>query len=221
MSSNLCRCKRKRAGSPVLRTPAVAFGLVLAIGLAGCANARPFHGVEWKQSKPTLYVELTPVAQLDVRDCGYSSLGTVAVHHGVPMEKLRDGEIVRDFGNRTLSAVDLIRMSGELGLVAYGYQGTIDDLRENLTKGRPMLVLLPRRPRVGKFPSLAWSGDTAERFVGGAHWVVVAGMTPEKELIVYDPSRGFLSMPAGAFKSAWRKQSMVCVLVARPEKPSG
>ena len=149
-----------------------------------------FRGVELTRNDPAPFVELTPVAQPDAQGCGYASMAAVAIYHGVAPEKLREEAIVRNFRNRTLSGVDLVKMANALGLVAFGYEGTVEDLKRSLTKGRPVIVLLSKRPRIGKFPSLEWSKDTAHSFVGGAHWVVVVSTTPEEEFVLHDPSQG-------------------------------
>ncbi|HUW55557.1 MAG TPA: hypothetical protein VMZ92_02905 [Planctomycetota bacterium] len=220
MPSNVRHQERTPPGTAVPRVLCVLAGSLLAVGTLGCANAAPFRGVDWTREKSTPFVELTPVAQTNVQGCGYASLGAVAIYHGVAPERLREEAIVRNFANRTLSAVDLVTMANALGLIAFGYQGTEEDLRENVTKGRPMLVLLSNRPRIGKFPSLDWSRDTAHALVGGAHWVVVVSTTPEGEFVLHDPSQGCLAMTPRAFLTSWKEEEMVCVLVSRPPKPA-
>ena len=196
-------------------------GSLLAAGLMGCANAQPFHGIELTPDNPSPFVELTPVAQPDVQGCGYASMAAVAIYHGVAPEKLREEAIVRNFRNRTLSGVDLVKMAHALGLVAFGYEGSLENLKGNLAKGRPVILLLSKRPRIGEFPSVAWSRDTAHSFVGGAHWVVVVSTTPRDKFVLHDPAQGCLVMDGKAFLKSWRKESMVCVLAARPPKSAG
>lgn len=207
--------------SVIRRIRCLAVGLLLTVAMLGCANAQPFKGVNWTRETSVPFVEVTPVAQLDVRDCGYASMATVASYHGVPLEKLREETIVRNFANRTLSAVDLVKMAHALGLIAFGYEGSVEDLKRNLTKGRPVVVLLSNRPRIGKFPSVAWSQDTAHSFVGGPHWVVVLSATPEGQFVLHDPAQGCLVMDGKSFLKSWREKAMVCVLVGRPPKSAG
>jgi len=198
----------------------LAVASVLAAGLLGCANAAPFRGVEVTRDDPGPFVEMTPVSQPDVQGCGYASMSTVALYHGVSPEKLRAPGIVREFRGRTLSAVDLIKMARVLGLVAFGYEGSVDDLAKNLGKGRPVIVLLSTRPRIGKFPSFAWSVDTSSAlFGGGAHWVVVVSTTARGGFVLHDPAQGCLEMKGADFLESWRKQSRLCILVSPPPKP--
>jgi hypothetical protein len=82
-----------------------------------------------------------------------------------------------------------------------------------------MIVLLTRRPRLGKFPSFAWSMDTSNAMLGGEHWVVVVSKTPSGDFVLHDPSQGCLEMNGDDFLESWRKQSMLCVLVSRPPEP--
>ena len=204
------------------RTCVVGFlvACALAAALPGCTNAKPFRGVEVGSEDPLPIVEMTPVSQPDVQGCGYAAMASVAVYYGVAPAKVRDEAIITEFRGRVLSGVDLIKMARALGLVAFAYQGSAEDLATNLGKGRPVIVLLTRRPRIGKFPSFDWSVDTSNEWFCGAHWVVAIGTTSSGGFVVHDPSQGCLEMKGPAFLESWGKQDRLCVLVSRAPKPA-
>ena len=196
-------------------------GLVLAglaaLSLLGCANAAPFRGMDLKEEAQSHYIPLTPIAQPDRMGCGYACMATVALYLGVPQEKVASDNITRNYTTKPLSSLHLVKMAKDLGLVAFAIPGAPDVLKDNLSKGRPVITLLSRRPRTASFPSGMWAAETENSALGGAHWVVVAGITSKNEIILYDPSQGHLTMPMQAFLRSWEKERRVCVVAGVPE----
>jgi len=208
------RRTREKAGDS--RTPGRLLASLAALCLLGCANAAPFHGMDLKTEAQSHYIPLTPIAQPDRLGCGYACMTTVALYLGVPQEKVASDNITRTYATRPLSSLHLVKMATDLGLVAFAIPGTPDDLKDNLSKGRPVITLLTRRPRTASFPSGMWAAETENSALGGAHWVVVVGITPKDEVILYDPSQGHLIMPMKAFLQSWEKERRVCVVTGVP-----
>ena len=211
--------KRRPRKPTVSQAAGVLFGALLAASLLGCANAAPFRGLGLSDTEQSHFVGLAPVAQPDRESCGYACVSTVAIYHGVPPETLREEALVKKFGGRPLAAVELVQMAQELGLAAFGFQGSIEKLEDNLSKGRPLIVLLEKRPRIASFPSSAWASEMPHAVLGKAHWVVLVGMAVGDKFVLYDPSQGTLVMEKSAFLKSWEKEKRACVLVAVPPKP--
>ncbi|HEX2971097.1 MAG TPA: hypothetical protein VHP11_02120, partial [Tepidisphaeraceae bacterium] len=117
------------------------------------------------------------------------------------------------FKGPRLSADDLLKIASLLGLKAFGYQGDLDDLRSNVTKGRPVLVLLDHPPRLGQYPGLEWYGDLAAMPFSIPHWMVMVGFEGNGNLVLHDPRNGVVSMSQREFLELWKKRSRVAVLV--------
>jgi ABC-type bacteriocin/lantibiotic exporter with double-glycine peptidase domain len=176
--------------------------------------------MDLKEQAQSHYIGLTPISQPDRWGCGYACMATVSMYLGVAPEKLTEDNMTRNYTAKPLTALHLVKMARELGLVAFAYQGTTDDLKENLSKGRAVITLLSQRPRTGSFPSAGWAAETSHSVLGSAHWVVVVGMTPRDEIIIYDPAQGSLTMSRPVFLRSWEKERRVCVLAGVPPKPA-
>jgi len=176
--------------------------------------------MDLKEEAQSHFVALKPISQPDRLGCGYACMTTVALYLGVPQERLAADNITRNYTKKPLNSLHLVKMGRELGLAAFAIPGTTDELKENLSKGRPVITLLSQRPRTGSFPSAGWAAETGHSALGGAHWVVVIGMTPRDEIILYDPSQGTLTMSGKAFLQSWEKERRVCVVAGVPPKPS-
>ena len=182
--------------------------LWLLVHVSGCANARRFEGFELTSYQQTVFVELPPIAPPSKWQCGYASFASVALYHGVEPRRLLAEDMVEPFAREALSGSGLLRLAELMGLAAFGYQGDLEDLRESIRKGRPVIILLDSPPRLSRFsgPSIARRG----------HWLVMIGMTPEDEVILLDPRHGSVVMRRSAFMKAWNRQRRLCVVVCGP-----
>ncbi|MGE5609891.1 MAG: papain-like cysteine protease family protein [Bacillota bacterium] len=190
-----------------------ALGAGLLLGLGGCANAKHYRGLELVADQQGTVVTVPGVAQTENNDCGYAALASVALYHHVPAEKLAAGTIPESFKGPRLSADDLIKMASLLDLMAFGYQGDVEDLRKNIAKGRPVLVLLDHPPRLGNYPGLEWYTDVAAMPFSIPHWMVVAGFAGHGDVVLHDPRNGMVCMSERDFVELWKKRSRVAVLV--------
>jgi len=195
-------------------------GLGLLVWAAGCANAAHYRGMEMSPEEGGSIVALSTVAQSGKNDCGYAAMASVALYHGVPAARLTEGEVPGKFQGPGLSAADLTKMAGMVGLQAYGYQGTVEDLEENVRKGRPVLVLLNHPPRLGRWPGLEWYADLAAMPFSIPHWVVVVGFMGNGDAVLHDPRSGLVSMTRGEFLDQWKDRSRIAVLVVAARSPA-
>lgn len=201
--------------SVVFRVRWLAAALVAGVCAGGCGNARHYRGLDLSTTQPASLISLPTAAQGGNNDCGYAALASVALYQHVPASRLVEGAVFEKFRGPRLSAKDLVEMAKMLELTAFGYQGSLEDLRENVAKGRPVVVLLDHPPRVGNYPSIEFFADLAAAPFVIPHWVVVVGFTAEDRVILHDPRNGLLSMSRRDFMQLWEKRSRMCVLVVK------
>ena len=178
--------------------------------LGGCSSVVSFTGLPL--SEDAVYVNgVTPIRQDHDYTCGPACLAAVATHWGVsPAQfKASAGAAPRDYTARDLQA-----LAARLGLQAFVYGGSMEDLRENLGKGRPVIAMismpLPPQGDLITAEALALWNEVGPR---PAHWVVVVGMIGEKWVLLDDPESGPLAVKADRFQRWWAQHDSAAVLV--------
>lgn len=88
---------------------------------------------------------------------------------------------------RGIAASRMEQYVRDSGLEAFAFRGEWNDLRGNITKGRPLIAAL--KPRAA-----------------AAHYVVIAGVAPDDSAVLLnDPERGKLfRVERGEFEKAWK-----------------
>lgn len=182
--------------------------------LGGCSSVASFRGIPL--AGDSLYVSgLPPLRQNAQYACGPVCVAAVASHWGV---SLNDFKAKCPVAPQDTTGRDLRTLAESLGLQAFVFQGSLDDLRDNLRQGRPMIVMITKPPdpalrQLGLLGGLALT--VSEHVSHPAHWVVVIGMNGDRSVIVHDPSSGLLQIKAAAFQKWWAQQKNLCVLIAR------
>ena len=164
----------------------------------------------------SLYVSGVPPLRQDAQyACGPVCVAAVGMHWGVSLDefKAKYPAAPQDTTGRDLRA-----LVESLGLQAFVFQGSLDDLRDNLRRGRPMIVMITKPPdpvlrRTGVLGALALA--ISERVPHPPHWVVVIGLLGDHAVIVHDPAAGPIQIKAAAFIKWWAAQKNLCVLIAR------
>lgn len=181
--------------------------------LGGCASVGSFRGL--KLDDESVYVAgLPPLLQDNHYSCGAVCVAAVAASLDVPPERFRAKHpaLAQDLSGRELTA-----LAEELGLQAFAYRGSPEDLEQNLRKGRPVIVMIPQ----ALIPDGALSSTlllTAWNEWGPkpAHWVVVLGITKNKSVILHDPASGPMTIKPEVFHAWWAKKEHLSVLIVRP-----
>jgi predicted double-glycine peptidase len=153
-----------------------------------------------------------PVRQDNEYACGPACVAAVAAHCGIALTDFASGhpQLAGDATGR-----DLQTLAEELGLQAFVYRGSMNDLQENLMKGRPLIVMIPK-------PVMEPRGWIATPIVNlwnefgrrPAHWVVVVGFVEGSQVILHDPASGPLVVKQETFRNWWAKKDNLCVLIA-------
>lgn len=152
-----------------------------AVMLAGLAPALPLHAQEGAAPLPLLDV---PFISQSEALCGGAAAAMILRYWG---ERGVSAETFAHLVERTAGGIRTGTLTGELqrlGWTAVGRRGTAEDLRAELSRGRPVLALIEDRP---------------SRF----HYVVVVGWHP-RGVVLHDPARApFVAMSTEAFVRKW------------------
>ncbi len=196
-----------------------AAGLVFSlIAVGGCASgpASRFNGVTLHDD--TLLIRgVAPILQSEEAPCGPACLASVAGYWDRPVSGASLRESLGDKASaRAHSADDLANAARAMGLRAYVYQGDLADLGANLERGRPVIVLLRRRP-LGGLGELGMNGALPERVAARfsphkQHWVVVLG-SDKKAMVVHDPALGLVRVERATFDGWWSQMAHVSLLI--------
>ncbi len=187
-------------------------------GLSGCVSVAHFGGVTLNDD--ALYVSgVPPVRQDKAHACGAACVAAVSAHWGVSLAAFK-AAFPQAPGDAT--GADLQAMAEKLGLQAFAYTGSMDDLRENLAAGRPVIAMIP-------VPLIANGGLVFEGLLSlwnqigprPRHWVVVVGLIGRDAVIIDDPLSGPLRVRQDQFRRWWARNENLCVLIAAPAEGPG
>ncbi|HTQ30400.1 MAG TPA: cysteine peptidase family C39 domain-containing protein [Opitutaceae bacterium] len=189
---------------------AAVWWLAAPLLLGACSSVAPFTGMPLGRNG--LYVNgVTPIRQDKIYSCGPACVAAVATHWGVDLARF-ESRIPPLSGDTT--ARDLQNLAGELGLTAFAYEGSMDDLQDNLRQGRPVITMIPMPlPPKGDLITAQVLELWNEIGPRPSHWVVVVGMIGQKWMIIDDPASGPLVLEAGRFRRWWARERNLSVLV--------
>jgi ABC-type bacteriocin/lantibiotic exporter with double-glycine peptidase domain len=149
----------------------------------------------------TMVEKFPLVRQVDDDDCGGAALASVLRFWGrqataESVEKAVGGR------NKRLRAGDMAAHARQLGLRAYVFNGTMNDVVYELGQGRPIIVGL------GK--------ETATKKVL-AHYEVVVGYEPQERLVLLlDPGSGWQIDTFDGFNEEWARSGHVTIVSFLP-----
>jgi ABC-type bacteriocin/lantibiotic exporter with double-glycine peptidase domain len=184
-----------------LRGPGFSAGWLLCLALCGCnaytGGARDVTPDIWKYERGWVAVDNVPLfKQRGELDCGPTALAMVLAYWkvGVPGERWQPGP-----GETRVSAGELRDHARSLGLAAFVVEGGLDDIKHELSAGRPVIVGVAK-PTV--------EGDVA-------HYEVVVGLhTESKRIATLDPAAGWRQNSLEGFLHEWIPTGRVLLIVA-------
>ncbi|MCI0414267.1 C39 family peptidase [bacterium] len=151
-----------------------------------------------------------PFIRQEEKGCGAASIAMVMQYwqsegHHVPEEASSPSRIMQLLYSKPeegIRAEDLTRYLEEHGFQTFSFSGKSEDLAHHIKKGRPLIVSLEAEGKTGKL-----------------HFLVVAGVDPENELVlVNDPAeRKLLKMKRTTFEKRWAATKN-WTLLALPEQ---
>jgi ABC-type bacteriocin/lantibiotic exporter with double-glycine peptidase domain len=174
---------------------------LLCLALCGCnaytGAARDVTPNIWKHERGWVAVDDVPLfRQRAELDCGPTALAMVLAYWkvGVPGERWQPGP-----GDTRVSAGELRDHARSLGLAAFVVEGGLDDIKHELSAGRPVIVGVAK-PTV--------EGDVA-------HYEVVVGLHVEsKRIATLDPAAGWRQNSLEGFLHEWIPTGRVLLIVA-------
>jgi ABC-type bacteriocin/lantibiotic exporter with double-glycine peptidase domain len=165
-----------------------------------------------------IVVEIQHVEQLESYSCGAASLEMVSNYWGNTI-KQKDlnataSEQIRKSG---FSIGELKANAINSGFKAVSFAGSMKILKEQLSKGRPVIVALSlpynrtvKSPFLRKFPASKGAAFFMENY---SHYVVVVGITVE-EIIVMDPLTGIDIYSHRDFEKHWQERSRASLIIS-------
>jgi hypothetical protein len=104
--------------------------------------------------------------------------------------------------NSRLKAGDMVEYARKKGLHSYVFYGTMTDVVHELRQGRPVIVGL---------------GKPLQKDKALAHYEVVVGYEPDKELVLLlDPGRGWQLDTLRGFGEEWARSKGVTIVAFLP-----
>jgi ABC-type bacteriocin/lantibiotic exporter with double-glycine peptidase domain len=147
-----------------------------------------------------LYLDVPFVEQLDDGFCGPAALAAILRYWGdfVSQQEIADAVYLSSV-NGSLS-FDLLRYAEQRGFSATLYHGSLQDIREHLSAGFPLVVVLGQ-------------GKNA-----AGHYVVVVGDDEEgQSLITHDGVRAYRYISYQKFMTLWGKMDLIALRISPQE----
>lgn len=175
--------------------------LALLLATTGCGylgSARPFDATEldWNAVRDIPFVR-----QNSQKDCGAAALSMVLGYWGIqtPISEIVAGCVLQPEGIR---AGDLRDYAKKKGLSAYLFEGKIEDLEKELSRGRPVVVGVVK-PYAGKLI---------------LHYEVVVGLHRERrKILTLDPSSGWMCNTYEGFLMEWEATRRLTLVLFKVE----
>lgn len=190
---------------------AIAAIFMAALFLAGCAGPGPGAVIEeiGEDASSGAYIPGVPVIEQRTGTCGPAALATVFAYYagksgppgppgppGPGMEDVADAVFNEDLGGSL--PVDLFLFARESGYGAKYYRGSIDDLRENISAGRPLILFL----------------DLGTGPVRAGHYVVAVGYGDTSGLVIlHTGTNREETMTYGRLDRSWSRTDYSTLLV--------
>ena len=192
-----------RVASHLLAAAALAAALALAGCYAGTAHAISPHDVA--RDPDWIAVRNVPLIRQQGRsDCGAAVLAMVLSFWSVPTTVADVNALDPVAAQQGWRAGQLRDLARARGLQAFLVRGAMQDLSNELQRGRPVIVGLVQR-----------YGDR-----GRAHYEVVIGIDPKKRRVLsLDPGAGWREDSWEGFAREWLTAQQV-TLVVLPGKPA-
>ncbi len=207
VGSGTWRFGKSEANRPMRRS-AASFALLLVCGVVGggCASYRgtstTVHpSVVVSEGAWILVPKFPLVLQESSDDCGAAVLASVLQFWGYAATPGSITALLGRTDNR-LKAGDMATYARSLGLHAYVFFGTMQDIEHELARGRPVIVGLGKM--VGENKALS-------------HYEVVVGYEPtKKQLLLLDPGRGWQTDSLAGFEKEWALTKAVTIVAFLP-----
>jgi ABC-type bacteriocin/lantibiotic exporter with double-glycine peptidase domain len=149
-------------------------------------------------------VDVPLVRQRGKSDCGVAALASVLSYHGRGSSPAVIEQRLGGAPARGVRASELVEYARGQGLAAFVLFATVDDLRHELERGRPVIVGIAK----------PYSGKRAL-----THYQVVVGYDRRRDrLLTLDPADGIREYPTAGFLREWQATRRVAIVVMEPPR---
>ncbi|MEK6540255.1 MAG: C39 family peptidase [Deltaproteobacteria bacterium] len=183
----------------VVLNKGMAFTIPLFILLYGCsADSGIIKEGLYKNPDAGFYIRDVPFFPQERYHCGPSSLASVMNFYGISVS---EEEVAREIYNPKLSgtlAMDILRYARATGFDASYYKGSMEDVKREIAKGRPVILFL----------------DLGYFFYPVRHYMVAVGYNDEmKYLIAHSGKEQEKAFSYKEIETAWEKTGFGTILI--------
>ena len=174
-----------------------------------CSIGRCINPVDVLKSVTASKVKF--VEQIDQKGCGAAAISSILAYWDSPVSY---GKIISEFPAASAegySVGELKAIASKYNLAAYSLQMTEINLKENLSKGRPIIIAV-KKYVFGFFEKLPSFVPFKEQTTY-SHFLVVFGFDA-KGYWVMDPAEGYSYLTAETLISMWKGQKFVGLLIS-------
>ncbi len=138
-----------------------------------------------------------PFIRQEKNFCGAASLAMVFKYWGKNISQYSIADEIYDKSKKGINSETLKSFSEDKGFLAFIYRGELENIKENIKKGRPLIVAV-----IAKAPS-------------GFHYIVIVGFDENLSLIlVNDPYSGKIKeVKLQKFTKRWKKSNYWTLLL--------
>jgi len=138
-----------------------------------------------------------PFIRQEKNFCGAASLAMVFKYWGKNISQYSIADEIYDKSKKGINSESLKSFSEDRGFLAFIYRGELENIKENIKKGRPLIVAV-----IAKAPS-------------GFHYIVIVGFDENLSLIlVNDPYSGKIKeVKLQKFTKRWKKSNYWTLLL--------
>ena len=163
---------------------------------SGCTTVSPVPGGQ--KENDTHIIRNMPFYPQEDFQCGPASLAAVLNYWGISVTPEQVAQDVYSNSAKGTLNIDMLLYARSRGLAASQYSGTLDDLREKIDSGRPLIVLV----------------DYGFSIVQVNHFMVVVGYS-ERGVIANSGRDEMKFIPVEDFLNTWEKTRFWTLLITR------
>lgn len=169
---------------------------ILFAFVSGCATVSPAPG-EQKESDTHIIRNIPFYPQEDFQ-CGPASLAAVLNYWGIPVTPEQVAKDIYSNSAKGTLNIDMLLYAQSRGLTASQYPGGLNDLREKIDLGEPLIVLV----------------DYGVSIIQANHFMVVVGYN-ERGVVANSGRDEMKFIPVEDFLKSWEKTKFWTLLITR------
>ncbi|MBT6529808.1 MAG: hypothetical protein HOK99_02730 [Betaproteobacteria bacterium] len=180
---------------------------------SSCIDGNCTHPVDTLNSINISKVKF--VQQIDQKGCGAATISSLLTYWDKPVSYENIVSKYPSTSTEGYNVGELKSIASKYDLAAYSLQMTEKFLKENLAKGRPIIIAVKKY--IFKYARILPEFVPFKGQITYSHFLVVFGYN-ENGYWVMDPAEGYKYLAADTLREMWRRQKFVGLLISA--KPS-